>query len=183
MGHYQNTDELNPRAMTVPVAAYAAGVSADTIRNWLKGGAVRLLVPRSRPGAWLRCAPVDLVRLAIVGELVRFGFMLTEADNILASAIDPHVAGVALALGDIPWPILISRLYSHALTVSREPSGLAISYQTLTSRRTVPHTTAMLEVFVGRIAREVCGRVREAERGDFNLSPARRTATDGATMP
>jgi hypothetical protein len=132
------------------VAAYAAGVCPRTFRDWIADGAITLLTPRSAPGKWLRVSPADIVRLSVAGRLLTFGFTLAEANEIIVKHIDTRIHGAAsLADGGASWHLLENLLRGHAITVSREPHGIAVSFATLYGARTARHTGATLAVEVG----------------------------------
>jgi hypothetical protein len=150
------TLDLKAKAVTLPVAAYAAGVTPRTFRGWLEGTALVLLVPRTASGAWLRVAPVDLVRLAVLGRLVQFGFRIAEAGAIVREHIDRQIEAVIMVGGDLE-----SKLRGLSLNVSHEPSGLAVSVTTIFGTRPAKHTTAVLSIAVGYLASEARKRVRE----------------------
>jgi hypothetical protein len=146
-------------SVSVPVAAYAAGVCPRTFRDWIANGAIRLLAPRSAPGRWLRVSPADIVRLAVAGRLLAFGFTLAEANEIIRDHLDTRIEGAAsLADGGASWHLLENLLRGHALTVSREPDGIAVSFATIYGARTARHTGATLTVEVGWI----CTAARKA---------------------
>jgi hypothetical protein len=149
-------------AVNLPVAAYGAGVAPDCMRAWLKSGSVRLLVPRRAAGKWLRVSPVDCVRLAILGHLLRFGATIAEANGVIIDSVDRHLEGIALSVGDVPWPQIASALRGHSLAVSRDHDGLVVAYQTMFGGRPAKHNrrAALLTLEIGWIAAEVRERVK-----------------------
>ena len=146
-----------PEAVTAPVAALAAGVSVDCLRAWLRNDAVTLLVPRAGRGAWLRVAPVDVVRLAVLGRLVQFGFTVAEAAAIVRDRVDRQIEGVVMVAGDCPWPLLASQFHGRTLLIARDRFGSA----TVSFGRFSQHAMAALHLNLGAIVAEARRRVRE----------------------
>jgi hypothetical protein len=131
------------------------------MRAWLKSGSVRLLCPRRAAGKWMRMAPVDCVRLAVLGHLIRFGATIAEANCVIIENVDRHLEGLALSIGDVPWSQLSTALRGHEMTVSRGADGLAVDYATAFGRHPARHVrkAAKLTLQIGWIAAEVRERI------------------------
>ncbi len=150
--------------LTRPLASYAIGVDPRTVRGWVESGALGLLAPRAEAGKWMRLAPVDVVRLAVFGSLLRWGFTMAEAAGIVAGYVDPHLAGLVLAAGNAPWHLVRNALLGLVLAVSREPDGrVAVSAHCMRGSRPVWHQNAMLAVNVYQLVQSVHQRARERD--------------------
>ena len=60
-------------------AAYGAGITAKTLRNWLQRGQIELFNARGEDDAHFAFSLADLVILAVVAELVRYGMPVRDA--------------------------------------------------------------------------------------------------------
>ncbi len=155
-GHVITLDIQAPAPVTISVAAFAAGVSPDCMRGWLKRDALHLLVPRRTAGAWLRVAPVDIVRMAVLGHLVRFGLTVAEGAAIVRDRVDRQIEGVVMVAGDAPWSILVGQFRGRTLTVARDRFGSPA----VAPNRFSHHSLAALHINLGAIAFDACRRVR-----------------------
>jgi hypothetical protein len=82
--------------ITFSRAAVAAGLTEKTLRGWLDRGQVILEGDAEREeGAWRRFSILDVVRLAIIGRVVRYGFEVRTAYEIVASTVDGKLRLVA----------------------------------------------------------------------------------------
>jgi hypothetical protein len=153
--------DLKAQPVTVPVAAYAAGVSPRAMRGWLENDAVNLMLPRRASGAWLRVAPVDVVRLAALGHMVQGGFTIAEANAVLLDCVDRHIEAVVMVGGGAPWFLIESRFRGLTLQISREPDGMAVSIETMFGHRPARHSAAVLSINIGHLASQARRRVRD----------------------
>jgi DNA-binding transcriptional MerR regulator len=116
--------------LTLPAAAYASRVDPVALRHWLDRRQVALLVPQRSRGAWRRLQPADIVRVAVIGYLVRFGFTVAEAREVVEKHVDRRLFGVVAVCGDIPWPLLRGRLFGLVLEISRQRDGTVVVSET-----------------------------------------------------
>ena len=81
--------------ITFGIAARAAGLSEKALRNWLDKGQVGLEFDRDREGAsWRRFSILDVMRLAVIGALVRYGLRV----QVAVSLVDTEMAAALRAL-------------------------------------------------------------------------------------
>lgn len=106
--------------MTLPATAYCARVAPDVLD---RRQVTTIVPPQPHSGAWRRFQPADVVRLAVIGRLMTFGFTVAEAHEIVVQYVDRALLAVVSVCGDIPWFLLRSRLYDFQLVVSRERGG------------------------------------------------------------
>jgi hypothetical protein len=148
--------------VSVPLAAHAAGVTVKTMRSWLTDNRIVLLVPRRSAGAWLRLAPIDVVRLAVAAQLLQFGFSIAESNEVLVEHLDRHLLGLSmLGEGGPPWHVLLSQMRGHSLAVSREHDGLAVTYSTMLGTKQAGHVASTLTVHVGWLCEAAHSRISE----------------------
>jgi DNA-binding transcriptional MerR regulator len=147
--------------LTLPAVAYCARIAPDVLRHWFDRKQVTTIVPpQHAPRAYRRFQPADVVRLAVIGRLVAFGFTLAEAHEIVVQYVDSALWAVVSICGDIPWFLLRGRLYDFELVISRERGG-EVSV-TRRGRRDDRPSFAWLTLDVGQICSDVESRVADA---------------------
>src|SRR5262245_6693088 len=82
-------DSVVENGFSLSDAAIAAGVEPTRLKNWLDRSQVRLDGERPEVGKHRRFSFVDVVRIAVVGRLTRFGIKVERADALVARVIDP----------------------------------------------------------------------------------------------
>ena len=115
-------------------AALAAGISVKVLQGWTDPGRaphdrVALLGdPEREPQKWRRFSPIDVVRLAVIGRLLRYGFTVAEANKILADTLD--VALFALvSYRDLPISFVLDRLHNFVIFAARTPTGIVAKWR------------------------------------------------------
>src|SRR5512147_1616517 len=82
--------------ITFSLAAHAAGITEKALRNWLDKGQVWLEGDDDREqGQWRRFSLMDVVRLAVIGSLVRYGIGVPAAAEIIATNVDHKLRAFA----------------------------------------------------------------------------------------
>lgn len=142
--------------VTVSLASYAAHVDDKVLRSWLDENAIRLAGCAGRKaGAWRRAAPCDAIRIALTARLLRYGFWLCEAAEILEQTFDVLLGEMAFD-ADAPMPQILERLAGARVTLSRE---LGRTHIALGNHPTAPREHS-LEINLELIAKtEVAWRI------------------------
>lgn len=87
---------LGRAQITFTLAARAAGVTEKQLRNWLDKAQVPLQGDDERSeGQWRRFSLIDVVRLAVVGSLVRYGIPIVTAADLVGDSVDLRLADFA----------------------------------------------------------------------------------------
>ena len=77
-------------------AARAAGIAEKQLRNWLDKGQVLLQGEDERvDGQWRRFSFIDVIRLAVIGTLVRYGVRVSMAADIIRDNVDSKLYSLA----------------------------------------------------------------------------------------
>lgn len=169
--------DTDAHLITVSAAADAAGLTVRVLREYLSRGALPLLTPQARFGAWNRLCPADVLRLAVLGRLTLHGFTVSESAGVIVSHLDPRLANIAAAAGLIAWPLLRARLAGELLHVSREADGtIAATLSPFHGHRPSVHRApAVLVVNVSALAATAADRVRNHPGTTANTGrPVRR---------
>lgn len=75
--------------ITFASAVRAAGLTNRQLRGWVDKKQVHLHGDSERTdGQWRRFSPVDVARLALIGEIVKHGVGIADAQRIVAGAVD-----------------------------------------------------------------------------------------------
>jgi hypothetical protein len=170
--------DITDAIFTTDEAAWAAGVDLWPLRGWLAHGKLEPEANAGRIGAARhRFASVDVLRVAIVASLVRYGFSVAEADALVIRHVAPCwrtmvdflTSKPPLQTLPVPLLALAGQLRGRVLRVSREKDGTALArveivyhpqipgWQPETFKRR-PHE---LTIDLGEIAREVAGRLEQ----------------------
>ncbi|MFG1204404.1 MerR family transcriptional regulator [Xanthobacter aminoxidans] len=76
--------------ITFATAVRAAGLTNRQLRGWVDKKQVHLHGDSERTdGQWRRFSPVDVARLALIGEIVKHGVGVVDAQRIVANTVDP----------------------------------------------------------------------------------------------
>jgi hypothetical protein len=138
--------------LTVLSAAYVAFVESKVLRNWLdKRGFALVGTPDRGMNDRIRLAPVDVIRVALTGRLLRYGFSLAEAVGILADVL-PRFLPLHAASPDISFDELVEGLADCHFGVIREQGGMVIFWQTPDETSEPPAIDYALVLDAGRIA-------------------------------
>ncbi len=82
--------------ITFTGAVRASGNTERQLRHWVDNAQVTLQGDSEREqGQWRRFSLVDVVRLAIIGTLVRYGIPVSVADEVVIMAVDPRLSAFA----------------------------------------------------------------------------------------
>lgn len=107
-------------------AAFATQFSLRSLRHVLGTGHVRLSADSARQaGQWRRLAPVDAVRLAVLGALLRYGCTTDEAAEITGTALTRVLGSLEAARG-LPLAAIVARLSGLFLHVHMGRGRMAI---------------------------------------------------------
>ncbi len=158
---------------TIPTyaAAYAADLNPAVVWTWISRGLFRPDGDSGRVGMKERDhSPVDVLRLAIVAKIARYGFTIRESFEIVRDHVDrlySGLVGVAAPGGpvqvDIPLAVLVAQLDGISLRVSRRKG------RTMVETKPVHADCGDLDHFafldLGRIAEAAADRLRRVTSG------------------
>lgn len=106
------------RAFPLAAAAFAARIELRALRAWLDRGAISFTALADRkPGQWRHAAPVDVARAAITARLLRYGYDLQEAAEVLSATFDRHLGDLLDARASMPE--IVARLAGCRVLTSR----------------------------------------------------------------
>lgn len=119
------TKSITGATVNLTHAAYAAGVEVRALR-YASLDIPLIGQPEPMGGRWRRFSVTDCVRFAVIGRLQAFGIPLAAAVEVLAVAVDRHLAGLVGCGVDLPPDFLVSRLDGLAVHAVPGPDGLDV---------------------------------------------------------
>jgi hypothetical protein len=145
-----------PFPAPIAAAAFAAGITLKTLRAWLDRDAIAFVGNEGRAeGGWRKAAAVDVVRTAVTARLLRYGFELDEAAEVLTETFNKRLGKLGSA--DAAMPAIIARLAGCRVTVSREKGRTDIALITAEAPDLTKGRQHVLMLDLGKIALAASG--------------------------
>ena len=143
-------NELTHRKIRFSDAARAIGVKPKTLRNWLQRNEIVLISDYATPG-WTEFLLADIAVLAVMRELVRFGFPVDHANEIALLHL-LREAGITLQYKNAPAAVLVAYLKPFRLFVYPEEDSEDLkSLMTQELSDALPDMNAVLVVRPGHV--------------------------------
>lgn len=156
--------------ITFALAAKAAGITDKQLRNWLDKGQVLLQGDDDRgEGQWRRFSLIDVVRLGIIGAIVRYGVKVTDAGDIIRDNVDSKLMTLA-GHDNAPRQAISASMRGVTILISRD---VADDVRMAVSLTYGPADSPKIEKYkhyalfdIGQIANEVLARLDDDENED-----------------
>lgn len=145
-------------------AAFGAGITAKTLRNWLQRGQIELFNARSEDDAHFAFSLGDLAILAVVAELVRYGMPVRTAFDEIGE-IRRHILMLS-TYKNVPLAVIAAALAPLRLFVRNDGQNWEVVTRSVypeDSEEPGPAQSSLLLVNVPICFADVLARVQDFE--------------------